>query len=146
MGSIGKGDRMAYKFEQLEVWKLALDYIDLIYVVANQLPKPEEFNLKSQITRAATSVSLNIAEGSTGLSDAEQTRFLSIAIRSLIETVACLHIIHRRGYLADPEPLRAAYRASERLFARLQAFRKSLQSDTIRDESADYQIDTDIPF
>lgn len=137
---------MAYKFEQLEVWKLALDYIDLIYAVANELPKSEEYNLKSQIRRAATSVSLNIAEGSTGLSDTEQARFLSIAIRSLIETVACLHIIHRRGYLADAEPLRATYRASETLFARLQAFRKSLQSNAIRDESADYQTDADTPF
>lgn len=137
---------MAYKFEKLDVWKLALDYIDLIYALADELPKPEEYNLKSQITRAATSVSLNIAEGSTGLSDAEQSRFVSIAIRSLIETVACLHIIHRRGYLKDPEPLRTAYRVSETLFARLQAFRKSLQSNVIRDDSADYQADTDTPF
>lgn len=137
---------MAYKFEKLEVWELALDYIDLMYAVANDLPKSEEYNLKSQILRAATSISLNIAEGSTGLSDTEQSRFLSIAIRSLIETVACLHIVHRRGYLKDPEPLRIAYRASETLFARLQAFRKSLNSGTLRDEPALYNTDADIPF
>lgn len=137
---------MAYKFEQLDVWRLALDYIDLIYALASELPKPEEYNLKSQVTRAATSISLNIAEGSTGLSDAEQSRFLSIAIRSLIETVACLHIIHRRGYLKDPEPLRTAYRASEVLFAKLQAFRKSLSSSTLSDQAATYDADTDIPF
>jgi four helix bundle protein len=57
---------MPFKFEQLEVWSLALDYIDLMYEIAGCLPRSEEFNLKSQITRAATSVSLNIAEGSTG--------------------------------------------------------------------------------
>ncbi len=137
---------MAYKFEQLDVWKLALDYIDLIYALANELPKSEEYNLKSQLTRAATSISLNVAEGSTGLSDAEQSRFLSIAIRSLIETVACLHIVHRRGYLADPEPLRAAYRASEILFAKLQAFRKSLSLGQLHEDSADYQTDFSTPF
>lgn len=50
---------MPFKFEKLEVWQLALDYIDLIYQIANQLPKSEEYNLKSQIVRAATSVALN---------------------------------------------------------------------------------------
>jgi len=47
-----------YKFEKLEVWQLALEYVDLIYDLAKRLPRSEEFNLKSQITRAATSVAL----------------------------------------------------------------------------------------
>ncbi len=129
-----------------DVWKLALDYLDLIYAIANELPRSEEYNLKSQITRAATSISLNIAEGSTGQSDAEQARFLGIAIRSLVETVACLHIIHRRGYLKDIEQLRTAYRTSETLFAKLQAFRRSLRSETLRDEPGEYQTGTGTPF
>jgi four helix bundle protein len=62
---------MAYKFEQLEVWQLSLEYIDLIYQLSEKLPRSEEYNLKSQIIRAATSISLNIAEGSTGQTDAE---------------------------------------------------------------------------
>lgn len=57
---------MAFKFEQLEVWRLFLDYIDLIYKIVGQLPRVEEYNLKTQMIRAATSVALNIAEGSTG--------------------------------------------------------------------------------
>lgn len=28
---------MTYKFEQLEVWQLALDYIELVYQVAEKL-------------------------------------------------------------------------------------------------------------
>lgn len=57
---------MSFKFEQLEVWELTLEYIDTIYEIAEQLPRSEEYNLKSQIKRAVTSVALNIAEGSTG--------------------------------------------------------------------------------
>src|ERR671936_30694 len=100
---------MGYKSEQLEVWKLSLEYIDLTYALAEKLPKHEEYNLKSQIIRAATSVSLNIAEGSTGQTNAEQARFLGMAIRSLIETVACQQIIRRRDYIQDSGLLQKAY-------------------------------------
>ena len=130
---------MAYKFEDLEVWKRALDYIDQIHNIAKDLPKHERYNLGDQMTRAANSIALNIAEGSTGLSDAEQDRFLRIAIRSLLETVASLHLVKRRDYLNDPEPLREAYRESETLFAKLQAFRASLDTDAgVREPPSEY--------
>ncbi len=40
---------MPFKFEKLQVWQLALDYVDLIAELANQLPRSEEYNLKSQM-------------------------------------------------------------------------------------------------
>ena len=92
------------------------------------MPKSEEYNLKSQIIRAASSISLNIAEGSTGQSDPEQARFLGMAIRSLIETVACQHIIRRRGFLQEENLLQKAYEASQILARKLQSFRKSLSN------------------
>ena len=64
-----------YKFQSLRIYQLALDYIDEIYDLADRLPSQEKYNLSSQIIRAATSVALNIAEGSTGQSDKEQSRF-----------------------------------------------------------------------
>lgn len=134
---------MAYKFEQLEVWQLAMDYIDLIYSLAEKLPRSEDFNLKSQITRAATSIALNIAEGSQGQTDAEQARFLGLSIRSLIETVACQHIIRHRKYLSDESLLDEVYLNSQTLARKLQAFRKSLfpNSRQIRDEASEYAAD-----
>jgi four helix bundle protein len=119
---------MPYKFEQLEVWNLALEYLDLIYKLAENLPKSEDYNLKSQITRAATSIALNIAEGSQGQSDAEQARFLGMAIRSLVETVACQQIIQRRGCLQDGGLLKRVYDDSQMLARKLQSFRKSLSN------------------
>ena len=118
---------MAYKFEKLEVWILALEYIDLVYGIGEKLPRIEEHNLRSQALRAATSISLNIAEGSTGQSNAEQNRFIGMAIRSLIESVACLHLIRRRNYV-DNDLLSEAYEFSEKLFAKLQAFRQYIKS------------------
>ncbi|MCS4044623.1 four helix bundle protein [Salinibacter ruber] len=136
---------MAYKFEQLDVWGRALDYIDQIHDIAEDLPKHERYNLADQMTRAANSIALNIAEGSTGQSDAEQDRFLRIAIRSLLETVASLHLIKRRDYLDDLDPLRTAYRESETLFAKLQAFRDSLDTDaSVQEPQVEY--DENVPF
>jgi four helix bundle protein len=134
---------MPFKFEMLEVWRLSLEYIDLIYDIARKLPKHEEYNLGSQITRAATSVALNIAEGSTGQTDAEQARFLGLAIRSVIETVACQHIISRRDYFQDLTELRQAYNDADQLVAKLQKMRTTIlpKSSWIREEPNDYKID-----
>jgi hypothetical protein len=82
----------------------------------------------------------NIAEGSTGQTDIEQARFLGMALRSLVETVACQHLINRRQYLPDAELLRQAYRKANDLSAKLQAFRKSIAPEQawIREETAKY--------
>ncbi len=129
---------MPYKFEQLDVWKLALDYLDLVYKLAEALPRNEEYNLKSQMTRAATSIALNIAEGSQGQSDAEQARFLGMSLRSLVETVACQEIIRRRGYFRDESLLNVAYENSQVLAKKIQSFRKSISPYQVREESPLY--------
>ena len=133
---------MPFKFEKLEVYQIALAYIDLIYDLSAQLPKSEEFNLKSQIVRAATSVALNIAEGSTGQSDAEQNRFLGMAVRSVLETVACLHIIRRRKFIADVSTLDMAEESARILAAKLHAFRNSLKpASQVKEPESSYNIE-----
>ena len=139
-----------YKFEKLEIWRLALEYVDLIYDIADQLPRSEEYNLKSQVRRAATSIALNIAEGSTGQTDAEQARFLGLALRSLIETVACQHLISRRGYMEKSDMLRKAYRESQSLAQKIQAMRNAIAPGRpwVREAEGEYGVGTDdeVPF
>ena len=118
---------MPYKFQKLEVYQLSLEYTDLIYGLCEKLPRSEDFNLKSQITRAATSIALNIAEGSTSQTDPEQSRFLGMALRSLIETVACKDLIERRAYL-NSDDLRASRELGSKLFAKIQSMRRSLSA------------------
>ncbi|CAN5567340.1 hypothetical protein BH10BAC1_BH10BAC1_17040 [soil metagenome] len=116
-----------YKFERLEVWKLSLELSDHVYEISGFLPPQEIYNLSSQIKRAGTSVSLNIAEGSTSSSDAEFARFLRIAIRSYIEVYACYILIKRRKYLSASEPICKQFEVlGAKLFAKLQALLKSL--------------------
>ena len=124
---------------------MALNYIDLTYEIAALLPKSEEYNVKSQISRAATSVALNIAEGSTGQTDAEQARFLGLAIRSLIETVACLHIIRRRILVQDQSRIDQMYRSAEILVAKLHALRKTVAPEQkwLREDMSTYDESSD---
>ena len=132
---------MPFKFQSLEVWQRAVEYIDLTYAIAERLPASEQFNLRSQLTRAATSVALNIAEGSTSQSDPEQARFLAISIRSLIETVACLEIIRRRN-LAPMDEVDAAYAFADVLQSKLQAFRRAISNgrSTVREDGDIYAV------
>jgi four helix bundle protein len=133
---------MSFKFEKLEVYQLALAYIDLIYDLSAQLPKSEEYNLKSQIIRAATSVALNIAEGSTAQSDPEQNRFLGMAVRSVLETVACQHIIRRRKFISNVTILDTAEEDARILAAKLHAFRNSLKPNhQVHESESPYNID-----
>jgi len=116
-----------YKFQKLEVYQLSLDYVNSIYKLSKQLPERERFNLANQMERAATSITLNIAEGSTGQSDPEQHRFLGLALRSYLETIACLDLIQNQGYV-DPEELEPLREQGHLLFIKLSAFRKALNT------------------
>ena len=131
---------MAFKFEELDVWKLSLEYSDLIYALADKLPEGERYNLSSQITRAATSISLNIAEGSTGQSNPEQNRFLGLALRSLIETVACQRLITRRKYVVDKDYMEQVDLKAQELAKRISSFRKALisTSQNISEDQSPY--------
>ena len=62
-------------YRKLKIWNEAIDLIKLIYTYAEQLPKSEEYNLKSQIKRAVISVNLNIAEGKCRKSAKEFSHF-----------------------------------------------------------------------
>jgi four helix bundle protein len=115
-----------YKFQDLLIYQLALDYIDQIYELVKDLPDREKYNLSSQLVRAATSIALNIAEGSTGQSNKEQTRFLNLSIRSYLETVACLDLIQRRDYLS-PESLNQLRKKGRNLFYKITRFRKVIR-------------------
>lgn len=117
---------MAFKFEKLIVWQKAVDLSDVVNQVTKVFPKDEIYILASQIKRAADSVSLNIAEGSTGQSNPEFNRFLGIALRSAIEVVGCIHLAKRRGYIAD-DNFDKIYKMCEEILVMINALRNSLK-------------------
>lgn len=88
-----------YNFEKLEVWKLALEAIREIKKVTKKFPVEEKYILTDQIRRAVLSVALNIAEGFGRQSKKDFRRFISNAIGSALEVIACLKIARDLDYL-----------------------------------------------
>lgn len=117
---------MPFKFERLEVWQKAMDIGESLDKLATAFPAKELYNLGNQMRRAADSIALNIAEGSGATTNAEQCRFINIAIRSCHEVVCCLHKAKRRTYLNENDFV-AHYNNLEILVRQLQAFRNKLQ-------------------
>ncbi len=117
---------MAFKFEQLNVWQKALVLTKDTHDLTTTFPKEEIYILTSQMKRAADSVALNIAEGSTGQSNPEFRRFLGYAIRSAIEVVACLHIGKMRNIVSQ-EDFNTHYEQLEEIVKMLQALRNSIK-------------------
>lgn len=97
-----------------------------IYKMTKSFPLDELYVLTSQMRQAADSVALNIAEGSTGQSNTEFSRFVGYAIRSAIELVACLHIGRKRNII-DSEKFDGSYGQIEEIVKMLQALRKKLK-------------------
>jgi four helix bundle protein len=117
---------MAFKFEKLLVWQKAVDLSYDIHELTRSFPKQELFILTSQIKRAADSVSLNIAEGSTGQSNAEFNKFLGYALRSDIEVVGCLYLAQKRN-LIEAEKFGIIYAQCEEILVMINALRNSLK-------------------
>ncbi len=116
---------MAFRFEDLQVWQKGLDLGDQINLLTKTFPKDEVYVLTSQIKRAADSVILNIAEGSTGQSKAVFKVFLGYSLRSAIEVVSCLFIADKRGYIKKDD-FKFLYSEYETLVKMITALRNSL--------------------
>lgn len=79
-------------YKKYEVWQRAHSLTLFVYKdVVEVLPKSTQFDLASQIKRAAYSIPLNFVEGFGRSSDKEFCRFLDIALGSVHELeYACL--------------------------------------------------------
>jgi four helix bundle protein len=117
---------MSFKFEKLIVWQKAVDVSFNIDKLTKTFPKDELFILSAQIKRAADSISLNIAEGSTGQSNAEFNKFLGYALRSNIEVVGCLYLAQKRN-LIQPDDFTKLYQQCEEILVMLNSLRKTLK-------------------
>lgn len=116
---------MAFKFEKLDVWRMAVEYANEVHFLTREFPKEEMFSLTSQFKRAADSVSLNIAEGATGNTTPEFKRFLVFASRSCAECITCLYHARERKYIIQDE-FDTFYQKTEVLFIKINKLKNSI--------------------
>jgi len=85
---------MPFDHEKLDVYRLALDFLVLADDVIERLPRGRS-HLADQLTRAATSIVLNIAEGAGKFAKLDKRRDYLTAIGSATESAAILDICLR---------------------------------------------------
>ncbi len=87
---------MYFEFENLDVYKAALDFIALVDKIVRQLPRGYAHR-KKQLQRSADSIADNIAEGVGEFAANERRRFLRISRRSGLEAASQLLVIRRQN-------------------------------------------------
>lgn len=88
-----------FKFEELKMYQKAIDFAEFVDEQIKSFPKEETYRLASQFIRAADSIALNIAEGSSS-SKPNFNRYLQMAWDSAHECVVCSTKAYRRGLLS----------------------------------------------
>ncbi len=120
-----------FRFRNWPVYEAAKSFRKKIRKLAKKLPDNERYLLGDQISRAADSICLNIAEGSNKLSDIDFSRYLNNSETSLEEVVCCLDLILDDGYIKVDE-FNEYLKEAETLGAQLIAFGKKVRKDGIR--------------
>ncbi|MBK8721475.1 MAG: four helix bundle protein [Saprospiraceae bacterium] len=92
-----------YSFEKLDIWKISIELSMRIYKSTTNFPREEKFGIVSQLRRAVTSISANIAEGSCRFGEKDKARFFQIAYGSAIEVLNFLIISEKLNYINNEE-------------------------------------------
>jgi four helix bundle protein len=88
-------------FKKLMIWQKGMDIVDRVYDLIPLLPAEEKYGVRSQLTRAALSVPVNIAEGSAKSSEKDYKRILEISLGSAFEVETLLIAIQRRKWVEE---------------------------------------------
>jgi four helix bundle protein len=91
---------MILDHERLDVYRLALDFLVFANQVIETLPRGRS-HLCDQLTRASTSIVLNLAEGAGKHSKADKRRYYLSARGSATESAALLDVLARLTLLDE---------------------------------------------
>ncbi|MFA5405181.1 MAG: four helix bundle protein [Ignavibacteria bacterium] len=104
--------------KKLDVWKVSITLVKMIYNITNTFPKNETYGISNQLRRAAISVASNIAEGASRKSAVDRKRFFEISRSSLVEIDTQMEICIEIGYI-DKSNLKEIDEIINKMFAKL---------------------------
>ncbi|HMC01589.1 MAG TPA: four helix bundle protein [Flavobacteriaceae bacterium] len=90
-----------YSFENLEVWKEAIELVKLVYKITNDFPSEEKFGLVSQLRRASVSIASNLAEGTSRKTNKDKAHFTTISFSSAMEVLNQLIISKELDFISE---------------------------------------------
>ncbi len=116
---------MAFMFENLEVYKKAMQFMVDIYKLNSSV---KERNIKDQLQRAALSIPLNIAEGQGRIHGREKRQFYNTARGSLLECVPLIQACRSLCFISE-EKYQCLYLLAEEIGKMLTGLIKSVNCD-----------------
>lgn len=117
--------RPHFRFEDLEIWHLAVELAVKFHRVAEQLDQRKYYRYAEQMRAAGLSVSNNISEGSGSEHVQEFKHFLNIARRSLFEDASMLFVFEQLTVLKVDE-VTELLEACDKLSRKITKFSRSL--------------------
>jgi len=116
-----------FRFEELDIWNLSIDYCLDIYKLTHNFPQYEQYALSNQLRRSSSSISTNIAEGTGTNTPKDLARYLGYATASATETISLLTLANKLGYI-DQQILDELYEFAETIIRKTRRFKKTLYS------------------
>ncbi len=89
-------------YRDLEVWREAMNLVELCYRVTASFPRAEKFELARQLRRSAISIPSNVAEGHSRRSTGAYVNHLGISLGSQAE-LETQPLSRRLGFLTSAE-------------------------------------------
>lgn len=122
---IGDGMAVHFRFQDLDIWKRALDVGDNFFDIADALERKKLFRFADQARGVGLSITNNIAEGCGSTSSREFTRYLTIARSSVFEGANIAIVLHRRKLIGDDQR-ENTLKACDQLARMISGFKSSL--------------------
>jgi len=91
------------RFEELECWKEAREFVRLLYGLTKKDTFRKDFELVSQLRRSAVSSMANIAEGFHRNSNRDFMKFLDYSRASIAESISHCYVALDQQYINEEE-------------------------------------------
>ena len=118
---------MARLYKNMEIFQLSYALALDIHKIADRFPPKEKDNIISQMKRSATSIPLNIAEGSTKKSYRDFLNFLSHSYGSAKELEVLLSMSKDLNFITEKDH-DTLFKKLDELMAKLFGFMENIES------------------